>query len=194
MVTGDPGPCPATPPADVPRAVCKGPRRGRHEAEHLRRFLDARARGDAAAMRRGWEELVIDLFDRVDGLVYAAHRGRLDEREHEDAVALSLARISERLIHTFQGASMGELVNATADARARDLHRRPAGVGAPSPPRGRVARRRLGGRPGGPPGAGLGGGRGDAALRGRGAAAPTRRPSSTGRSPSSRSAAAPWSS
>ena len=41
---------------------------GRHEAEHLRRFLDARARGDAAAMRRGWEELVIDLFDRVDGL------------------------------------------------------------------------------------------------------------------------------
>ena len=39
---------------------------GRHEAEHLRRFLDARGRGDAAAMRRWWEELVIDLYDRVD--------------------------------------------------------------------------------------------------------------------------------
>jgi DNA-directed RNA polymerase specialized sigma24 family protein len=87
---------------------------GRHEAEHLRRFLDARARGDAAAMRQWWEELVIDLYDRVDGLVHAAHRGRLDDREHEDAVGLSLARISERLIHTFRGESMGELVNATA--------------------------------------------------------------------------------
>lgn len=87
---------------------------GRHEAEHLRRFLDARGRRDAAAMRRWWEELVIDLYDRVDGLVHAAHRGRLDDREHEDAVALSLARISERLIHTFHGESMGELVNASA--------------------------------------------------------------------------------
>lgn len=87
---------------------------GRHEAEHLRRFLDARARGDAAAMRRWWEEVVIDLYDRVDGLVVAAHRGRLDAREHEAAVALSLGRISERLIHSFSGTSMGELVNATA--------------------------------------------------------------------------------
>ena len=74
---------PPAPLVEVPRAVCKGPRVGRHEAEHLRRFLDARARGDAAAMRRWWEELVIDLYDRVDGLVHAAHRGRLDAREHE---------------------------------------------------------------------------------------------------------------
>ena len=37
-------------------------------------------------------------------------------------------------------------------------------------------------------------GEADAALRGARRAAPTRRPSSTGRCPSSRSAAAPWSS
>jgi RNA polymerase sigma factor (sigma-70 family) len=85
---------------------------GRHAEEHLRRFVAARARGDGAGMRRWWEELVIDFFDRMDGLVYTAHRGRLGDDEHETAVALSLARFSKNLIATFEGASMGELVNA----------------------------------------------------------------------------------
>lgn len=85
---------------------------GRHEEEHLRRFVAARRRGDATEMRRWWEELVIDLYDRMDGLVYAAHRGQLDEDEHETAVELSLARFSMKLIRTFEGTSMGELVNA----------------------------------------------------------------------------------
>jgi hypothetical protein len=85
---------------------------GRHEGEHLRRFLAARANADADEMRRWWEELVIDFYDRMDGFVYLAHRGRLDDEEHETAVQLSLIRFSQRLIETFEGVSMGELVNA----------------------------------------------------------------------------------
>ncbi len=39
---------------------------GRHDHEHLRRFLLARQAGDPVEMRRWWEELVID-FRRPDG-------------------------------------------------------------------------------------------------------------------------------
>ena len=85
---------------------------GRHDDEHLRRFLAARTRGDAAEMRRWWDELVIDFFDRMDGFVSVAHKGRLDHHEHELAVQMSMARFSERLISTYEGVSMGELVNA----------------------------------------------------------------------------------
>jgi RNA polymerase sigma factor (sigma-70 family) len=88
------------------------PRVGRHDDEHLRRFLAARERGDAAEMRRWWDELVIDFFDRMDGFVAVAHKGRLDHHEHELAVQMSMARFSERLISTYEGVSMGELVNA----------------------------------------------------------------------------------
>jgi hypothetical protein len=86
---------------------------GKHADEHLRRFLAARARGDAAGMRRHWDELVIDFYDRMDGFVAAAHKGRLDDDEHELAVAMALARFSSRLVNSFKGVSMGELVNAT---------------------------------------------------------------------------------
>lgn len=85
---------------------------GRHAEEHLRRFVAARERGDAVEMRRWWDELVIDFFDRMDGFVFLAHRGRLDHDEHELAVQLSLARFSQRLISSYAGVSMGELVNA----------------------------------------------------------------------------------
>lgn len=85
---------------------------GKHEGEHLRRFLAARDKGDAAAMRRWWEELVVDFKDRMDGLAYLAHQGRLDDEEHEMAVQMSLIRFSEKLINSFEGVSMGELVNA----------------------------------------------------------------------------------
>ena len=86
---------------------------GTHADEHLRRFLAARRTGDAVAMRRWWDALVIDIFDRMDGLVAAAHRGRLDDDEHELAVQLAMARFSRNLVETFRGSSMGELVNAT---------------------------------------------------------------------------------
>jgi hypothetical protein len=85
---------------------------GRHADEHLRRFVAARERGDAGEMRRWWEELVIDFFDRMDGLVAAAHKGRLDPGEHELAVQMSMARFSRNLIASFEGVSIGQLVNA----------------------------------------------------------------------------------
>ena len=83
-----------------------------HDEEHLRRFLAARRRGDAQGMRRWWEELVVDFFDRMDGFVAAAHRGRLDADEHELAVAMSMTRFAENLVTTFDGVSMGQLVRA----------------------------------------------------------------------------------
>lgn len=86
---------------------------GRHDEEHLRRFLRARAARDAVEMRRWWDELVVDFYDRVDGFVAAAHRGRLDADEHELAVQRSMIRFSENLFETFEGISMGQLVNAT---------------------------------------------------------------------------------
>jgi RNA polymerase sigma factor (sigma-70 family) len=85
---------------------------GRHDDEHLRRFIAARKRGDAVEMRRWWDELVIDFFDRMDGFVALAHKGRLDHDEHEVAVQMSMARFSARLIDSYEGVSMGELVNA----------------------------------------------------------------------------------
>jgi RNA polymerase sigma factor (sigma-70 family) len=85
---------------------------GKHEDEHLRRFLAARDRGDGAQMAHWWGELLVDFFDRMDNLVYAAHRGRLDDQEHEDAVQLAMTRFATRLIETFEGVSMGELINA----------------------------------------------------------------------------------
>ena len=84
-----------------------------HAEQHLRRFVAARQAGDAMAMRRWWEELVIDFHDRMDGLVAAAHRGRLDADEHELAVQLALTKFSTNLVKTFEGVSMGELVNAS---------------------------------------------------------------------------------
>jgi hypothetical protein len=84
----------------------------RHDEEHLRRFLAARRKGEPGEMRRWWDELVIDFFDRMDGFVAGAHKGRLDSAEHELAVELSMVRFSQRLITTFDGVSMGQLVNA----------------------------------------------------------------------------------
>ena len=81
--------------------------------EHLRRFLASRRAGDAIGMRKWWEELVIDFYDRMDGLIYATHRGQLDDEEHTLALQLALTRFSLRLFETFRGTSVGELVNAT---------------------------------------------------------------------------------
>ena len=86
---------------------------GRHDDEHLRRFLVARKGGDAEAMRRAWEEVVIAFQPRMDALVYLAHRGQLSDAEHEDAVQRAMTRFTLKLVGTFQGSSMGELVNAT---------------------------------------------------------------------------------
>lgn len=91
-----------------------------HEGEHLRRFVAARDKGDVAAMRRWWEELVIDVADRMDGLVWLAHQGRLDDDEHEEAVQAAMIRFADKVVHSFQGVSMGELVN-TCKTMARGI-------------------------------------------------------------------------
>jgi RNA polymerase sigma factor (sigma-70 family) len=85
---------------------------GKHDDEHLRRFLAARNQGDATQMRRWWDELVVDFFDRMENMIYGAHRGRLDDEEHELAVQLAMTRFATRLVTSFEGSSMGELVNA----------------------------------------------------------------------------------
>jgi hypothetical protein len=86
---------------------------GRFDEIHLRRFAEARERRDAGEMRRWWDELVLDFKDRMDGLVAAAHRGRLDDDEHELAVQLAMIRFAQGLVDTFDGMCMGQLVNAT---------------------------------------------------------------------------------
>ena len=86
---------------------------GKHADEHLRRFLAARDHGDGPVMQQWWRELVIDFFDRIDGFVDAEHKGRLNDSEHELAVSMSLTRFTTNLVNTFDGHSMGELVNAT---------------------------------------------------------------------------------
>jgi hypothetical protein len=88
------------------------PHVGRFDEEHLRRFLAARELGDVAGMRHWWQELVIDMFDRMDGLVAVAHKGRLDDEEHDMAVQLCLIRFATNLMTTFAGTTMGQLVNA----------------------------------------------------------------------------------
>ncbi len=74
--------------------------------------MAARTRGDADGMRHWWGELVIDFFDRMDGFVATAHKGRLDDEEHDLAVAMSMARFATNLMGTFDGVSIGQLVNA----------------------------------------------------------------------------------
>jgi hypothetical protein len=98
--------CQIVPAAGDPQEV-----RGRDE-EHLRRFVAAREAGDAAEMRRCWELVVTDFAPRMEGFVELAHRGRLDDEEHVEALSMALARFGLRVMETFEGTSVGELVNA----------------------------------------------------------------------------------
>jgi RNA polymerase sigma factor (sigma-70 family) len=85
----------------------------RHDEHNLRRFLAARRAGDEAAARRWWDELVRDNFDRVRGMVILRSRGHLSAVEQDEALQRALIKLSNNMIHTFNGTSMGEWVNAT---------------------------------------------------------------------------------
>jgi DNA-directed RNA polymerase specialized sigma24 family protein len=85
----------------------------RHDEHNLRRFLAARRAGDEAAARRWWDELVRDNFDRVRGMVILRSRGHLSAVEQDEALQRALIKLSNNMIHTFNGSSMGEWVNAT---------------------------------------------------------------------------------
>jgi DNA-directed RNA polymerase specialized sigma24 family protein len=85
----------------------------RHDEHNLRRFLAARRAGDEVAARRWWDELVRDNFDRVRGMVILRSRGQLSAVEQDEALQRALIKLSNNMIHTFNGTSMGEWVNAT---------------------------------------------------------------------------------
>lgn len=89
------------------------PARRNHHEQKLRQFVAARTAGDEAAMRRWWDELVTDNFDRVRGMVVAESYNRLSRDEQDDAVQRSLIKIANNMIITFEGTSMGEWVLST---------------------------------------------------------------------------------
>ncbi len=84
----------------------------KHDDEHLRRFLLARSAGDTVEMKHWWGLLVEDFYERIRLRVAYESNGHLDWHEREDAVQLCLESFSDGLFRTFDGTSMGELVNA----------------------------------------------------------------------------------
>lgn len=86
---------------------------GRHDREKLRRFLAARRAGDEPSARSWWEELLSDNFDRVRGMVTLQSRGHLSYDEQQEALQRALIKMSNNMIETFRGISMGEWVEST---------------------------------------------------------------------------------
>jgi RNA polymerase sigma factor (sigma-70 family) len=86
---------------------------GRHDDEKLRRFLAARRAGDEGEMRRWWDALVSDNFDRVCAMVALQSRGHLSRDEQEEAVQRALIKLLNNMIVTFKGSSVGEWVEST---------------------------------------------------------------------------------
>lgn len=85
----------------------------RHDEHKLRQFLAARRAGDDAGTRRWWDELVQDNFDRVRGMVILQSRGHLSPTEQDEALQRALIKLTNNMIQTFNGTSMGEWVNST---------------------------------------------------------------------------------
>src|SRR3954454_2848073 len=54
-----------------------------------------------------------DNFDRVRGMVILRSRGHLSAVEQDEALQRALIKLSNNMIHTFNGTSVGEWVNAT---------------------------------------------------------------------------------
>jgi RNA polymerase sigma factor (sigma-70 family) len=98
-----------------------------HDEQLLRRFVACRDAGDGDGALRCWGELVERNHDRVRGLVDLWGRGgRLSEQEREEATQRALVKLWRRMVHTFEGATMGEWVNATrslVDFACRDVQR-----------------------------------------------------------------------
>ena len=85
----------------------------RHDEHKLRQFLAARRAGDEAGARRWWDELVRENFDRIRGMVILRSRGHLSPVEQDEALQRALIKLTNNMIHTFNGSSMGEWVNST---------------------------------------------------------------------------------
>jgi DNA-directed RNA polymerase specialized sigma24 family protein len=98
-----------------------------HDEQLLRRFVACRDAGDGDGALRCWGELVERNFDRVRAMVDLWGRGgRLSQQEREEATQRALVKLWRRMVHTFEGATMGEWVNATkslVDFACRDVQR-----------------------------------------------------------------------
>ena len=97
------------------------------DEELLRRFVACRDDGDAAGALHWWTELVEANFDRVRGMVeLRAPRYGLSAAERDEAAQRALVKLWRRMVRTFQGATMGEWVNATktlVDVVCKDVQR-----------------------------------------------------------------------
>jgi RNA polymerase sigma factor (sigma-70 family) len=98
-----------------------------HDEQLLRRFVACRDAGDGDGALRCWGELVERNHDRVRALVDLWGRaGRLSEDERGEATQDALIRLWRNMVHTFEGTTMGEWVNATktlVDFACRDVQR-----------------------------------------------------------------------
>lgn len=98
----------------IPMARDDAPSVGTTDEDCLRRFVACRDRGDATGATIAWRELVEVSYDRVRSLVevWSYTHTRLGEAEREEATQRALITMFERLGHTFEGVSMGQLHNA----------------------------------------------------------------------------------
>lgn len=84
-----------------------------HAEYILRQFVAARSAGDDAAARLWWDRLVTENFDVVTNMVKATSHSHLSPAEQDDALQRALIKLINNMIHTFNGSTMGEWVNAT---------------------------------------------------------------------------------
>jgi capsule polysaccharide export protein KpsE/RkpR len=85
---------------------------GETDEQLLRRFVRARREGREHAARECWDELVRVNFDRISGLARAYSHGYLSGDQQDEAIQRALMKISNNLINTFRGDSIGEWVSA----------------------------------------------------------------------------------
>lgn len=85
---------------------------GETDESLLRRFVRARREGNEDAARECWGELVRVNFDRIRGLACAYSRGYLSTDQQDEAIQRALIKISNNMINTFRGDSIGEWVAA----------------------------------------------------------------------------------
>lgn len=80
----------------------------------LARYVAARDRGDAAGMREAWDEVCTLFFERVQQAARArARRVLWTDDECDDAESRALTRFATKLLWSFKGTTIGELVMAT---------------------------------------------------------------------------------
>jgi DNA-directed RNA polymerase specialized sigma24 family protein len=100
---------------------------GLSNEELLRKFVASRAEGDGDGALHWWGKLIEGNFDRVRAMVdLNARRYGLSADERQEAVQRSLVKLWRRMVHTFEGATMGQWVNATkklVDFVCRDVQR-----------------------------------------------------------------------